>query len=141
MPEARVCLVCRKPLKGRSDKKFCDDHCRNLYNNQLKSGKNLYIRYINKILKRNRRVLESLAPINKKPFKVSREKLLRLGFSFDYFTHMDSDEKGDIYKYCYDYGYLAIEDNQFQVVRRKEELKTPSPVQEDVMKEPLKEHR
>lgn len=85
--------------------------------------------------------MESLAPVNKKPFRVGREKLLRLGFSFDYFTHTDTDEKGDIYKYCYDYGYLAIEDNQFQVVRRKEELKTPSPVHEDVMKEPLKEHR
>lgn len=141
MPEARVCLVCRKPLKGRSDKKFCDDHCRNSYNNQLKSDKNLYIRYINKILKRNRRVLESLTPFNKKTFKVSRERLLRLGFSPEYFTHTETAENGITFTFCYEYGYIAVEDNQYMIIKRKEELKTPSSAQDDWMKESLKEHK
>ncbi len=30
------CLTCRKPIKGRSDKKFCDSACRNTFNNRIK---------------------------------------------------------------------------------------------------------
>jgi hypothetical protein len=41
------CLACDKPLKGRTDKKFCDDYCRNNYNNQLKAAKNNVVRNIN----------------------------------------------------------------------------------------------
>jgi len=29
----RKCLHCDHVLKGRTDKKFCDDYCRNTYNN------------------------------------------------------------------------------------------------------------
>ena len=29
----KKCLSCGKLLKGRVDKKFCDDYCRNNYNN------------------------------------------------------------------------------------------------------------
>jgi hypothetical protein len=31
--ETKTCLFCEKPVKGRSDKKFCDDYCRAAYNN------------------------------------------------------------------------------------------------------------
>ena len=27
----KLCLTCNKPVKGRTDKKFCDDYCRNNY--------------------------------------------------------------------------------------------------------------
>lgn len=37
--ETATCLNCDKTLKGRTDKKFCDDYCRNSYNNQLKPQK------------------------------------------------------------------------------------------------------
>ncbi|MBL7762218.1 MAG: DUF2116 family Zn-ribbon domain-containing protein, partial [Chitinophagaceae bacterium] len=57
-----ACLNCGKPLKGRSDKKFCDDSCRNNYNNQLKSIVNNQMRNINNVLGKNRRILESLLP-------------------------------------------------------------------------------
>ena len=60
--ESRKCLVCGKPLKGRSDKKFCDDYCRSSYNNDLKSAANNYIRNVNNALGKNRRILESLLP-------------------------------------------------------------------------------
>ena len=140
MPEARVCLVCRRPLKGRADKKFCDDHCRNAFNNQLKTGKNLYVRYINKVLKRNRRVLEALCPPNKKQFKVSKERLMRLGFSLEFFTHSETDENGEISRYCYEFGYVPVEDDQFLVTKRREELRTPASARDDWMQEQLKDH-
>ena len=56
------CLTCDKPLKGRSDKKFCDDYCRNNYNNQLKSITTNQMRNVNNALGKNRRILEELIP-------------------------------------------------------------------------------
>ena len=56
----RLCLECGKSLKGRCDKKFCDDYCRNAYNNKAKIEENSFVRNINRTLQRNRRVLEEL---------------------------------------------------------------------------------
>ena len=45
--ENRKCLECEETVKGRVDKKFCSDYCRNSYNNRVnKDSKNL-IRNIN----------------------------------------------------------------------------------------------
>ena len=41
---SKTCVACGKAVKGRSDKKFCDDYCRNVYNNDLKSDSNNYVR-------------------------------------------------------------------------------------------------
>jgi len=32
----RHCRHCSKPVKGRTDKKFCSDGCRNAYNNAMR---------------------------------------------------------------------------------------------------------
>jgi len=58
----RLCLHCEKELIGRADKKFCDRQCRNDYNNTQNSASNNYIRKVNRIIKNNRNVLESLCP-------------------------------------------------------------------------------
>ena len=62
MPEERACLDCGAVLRGRSDKKFCDDQCRNNYNNQLNSESYNLVRNINNKLKRNRRVMGEFNP-------------------------------------------------------------------------------
>lgn len=116
-----VCLNCSKPLKGRSDKKFCDDSCRNNYNNQLKSIVNNQMRNINNVLGKNRRILESLVPETEEMIKANKEKLLRLGFQFKYVTHLYTTKTGKTYYYCYDYGYLPLENDWYLIVRRKEE--------------------
>jgi len=55
----RHCFECGEPLKGRIDKKFCDDACRNSYNNRVnKDTKNL-IRNTNNRLRKNYRILEA----------------------------------------------------------------------------------
>lgn len=116
-----VCLNCNKPLKGRSDKKFCDDSCRNNYNNQLKSIVNNQMRNVNNVLGKNRRILESLVPEKEEMGKANKEKLLRLGFQFKYVTHLYTTKTGKTYYYCYDYGYLPLENDWYLIVRRKEE--------------------
>ena len=48
--EKRRCLECNEEIIGRSDKKFCDDQCRNAYNNKKGSEKIMIVKKINKIL-------------------------------------------------------------------------------------------
>lgn len=116
-----ACLNCGKPLKGRSDKKFCDDSCRNNYNNQLKSIVNNQMRNVNNVLGKNRRILESLLPETEETGKANKEKLLRLGFQFKYITHLYTTKTGKTYYYCYDYGYLPLENDWYLIVRKRED--------------------
>ena len=119
--ETKTCLFCEKPVKGRSDKKFCDDYCRAAYNNDLKSAANNNIRNVNNALGKNRRILESLLTEGEQMAKANRDKLLQLGFQFKYITHIYTNQKGNIYHFCYEYGYLPLENNWFLIVKRKEE--------------------
>jgi hypothetical protein len=119
--ETRSCLFCKKPVKGRSDKKFCDDYCRAAYNNELKSAANNYIRNVNNALGKNRRILESLLPDGEATAKANRDKLIEKGFQFKYHTHQYSAKNGNTYSYCYEYGYLPLENNWFLIVKRNEE--------------------
>lgn len=123
LPETIIknCQACNKLLKGRTDKKFCDDYCRNSYNNQLRAQSNNLVRNINNALRRNRRILEEFLKENEQMAKTSREKLLQCGFQFKYSTHTYTNQKGNMYFFCYEFGYLPLENNSFLIVRRKEE--------------------
>lgn len=105
----RTCPECGDKIIGRIDKKFCSDQCRNTFNNKLNSDSNNTVRNINNILRKNRRVLEEL---NKQDGKtmVTREMLLTNGFNFTYFTHTYTTQKGYTYFFCYEQGYLFLED-------------------------------
>ncbi len=118
--DSKNCLSCQKPLKGRSDKKFCDDYCRNNFNNTLKSGNSNLIRNINNALAKNRRILENTFPEGEELTKVHRDKLLQAGFQFKYITHTYTNKKGNTYHFIYDYGYLPLEADWFLIVRRSE---------------------
>ncbi len=115
------CLTCGNAVKGRADKKFCNDYCRNEYNNSLKSTATNLVRNINNALSKNRRILESLIPAGQETAKINAEKLLAKGFQFKYGTHSYTNKKGDVYFFCYDMGYLPTGDDWFLVVKRKEE--------------------
>jgi len=115
----KLCLTCNKPIKGRTDKKYCDDYCRNSYNNQMQSTSNSYMRHINRLLHKNRRILADFVPEKSSQAKTSYEELLERGFLFKYCTHQVANKKGNSYHYCYDYGYLAISELNYLVVRRK----------------------
>ncbi len=119
--EAKLCMFCEKPLRGRSDKKFCDDYCRAAYNNELKSPANNYIRNVNNALGKNRRILESLLPERDATAKASRDKLIEKGFQFKYHTHLYHTKTEKTYFYCYEYGYLPLENNWYLIVKREEE--------------------
>jgi len=109
------CLDCGEELMGRADKKFCNDLCRNNYNNKLNKDTSNLVRNINAILRKNRRILEDLTPNGKA--KVQREKLILKGFNFNFHTSIYTTKAGATYYFCYEYGYLQLEDDYLALVK------------------------
>ena len=116
--EEKNCPECGKPIFGRIDKKFCSDACRNAHNNRSNSDATNYVRNVNNILRKNRRVLAEMNPEGKT--KSHREKLLASGFNFDFYTNTYITKDGKEYRYCYDQGYLTLDNGFVLLVERKE---------------------
>ena len=115
----KVCLSCSKKINGRADKKYCDDFCRNSYNNHLKGQINNVIRNVNNALLKNRRILESLLPPNEEMKMVGQDRLIRRGFRLKHHTHLFKNHKGQTYFFCYDYGYLITDKEGVLIVKSK----------------------
>ena len=114
----KKCPECGEEILGRADKKFCSDQCRNTFNNRQKQDANNYIRNVNNILRKNRRILADLNPNGKS--KASRNKLVEKGFNFDYYTNSYTTKTGKTYYYCYEFGYLSIEDDYYFLVMKQD---------------------
>lgn len=119
-----TCRQCGKAVKGRTDKRFCDDYCRSAYNNQLKAQLSKTVKTVNATLLKNRKILERLLPATEQMIKTTRERLLKQGFSFTYHTHVLTTRTGKNYVYCYEYGYLPLDKDWLLLVRKKEETVT-----------------
>lgn len=117
----RSCLNCGEKLNGRADKKYCDDYCRNAYNNKLNSSSNNLIRNINNALMKNRRILASIITDKEETAKAHEDKMIQNGFQFKYHTHQYQNKKGQIYYFCYEYGYIELENKWYLIVKRNSE--------------------
>jgi predicted nucleic acid-binding Zn ribbon protein len=113
----KYCICCEKQVRGRTDKKFCCDACRNNYNNRLKAETTNLVRNINHALTKNRRILEGFLR-DDKATKVSASNLLHNGFQFKYFTHQYINKKGNTYCFCYDFGYLPVDNNCYLLIKK-----------------------
>jgi len=114
----RYCLECGTKLHGRIDQKFCSDQCRNTYNNRMNKDETAVMKNINNRLRKNRRILKELNPNGKA--KVEKQTMLAKGFSFKYFTNVYKTKEGKIYYFCYEYGYLPLDNDFFALVINKE---------------------
>ena len=112
------CLECSGRLVGRSDKKFCSDYCRNSYNNKLNKDSTNLVRNINNRLRKNYRILQNI-PLKQGKTKTTKSKLMDKGFDFDFFTNLYTTQKGTIYYFIYDLGYLPLEKDFFMIVKRE----------------------
>ncbi len=93
----RHCQNCDKVLdkRMRRDAKFCNTYCRTEYNNKRRYGLHPDVVKVDKILHRNFEILET-ALKDKDYVYVKKEKMLRQGFNFDYYTQAKNE-----YRYCY----------------------------------------
>jgi hypothetical protein len=113
----KACLNCSKLLKGRADKKFCDEACRNQYNNTLNSDTNAEMRTIQNILRKNRRILQDVLGENDK-LKTSLKKLTDKGFLLDYMTYLYNTKTGSQYRYSFEYGIMLLDEGMVLIVKK-----------------------
>lgn len=107
MTEDKKCPVCGSPVRGRTDKVFCSTKCKsiNQYENRQEDEK-FYLR-VDRQLKINRKLLKKY---NRSGFTTIRKsELTAEGFDPKFFTHYWKNKKGDVYLFCYDYGFLYLE--------------------------------
>lgn len=115
--ETRFCPNCSRPVSGRIDKKFCSDECRTMFNNRVYRKRYAGLKHINRILRHNRAVIESL--YDEGIHKTSPARLLKLGFDFSYMTSMNEcPESESGYKIgCYEYTYFIASDGSVNIDR------------------------
>lgn len=108
--DLRKCLSCGLEMQGRRDKKFCDAHCKSAYQyKNFQQGKSGMYSRIDRQLKTNRKILKSFNKAGKAT--VRAQTLLELGFDPNFFTHYWKNQKGDVYLFIYEYGFLAKIEN------------------------------
>ena len=118
--QEKVCLECGDKMKGRADKKFCSDQCRVSFNNRLNRDETKYVNNVSNLLRKNRRILMDLNTTGKT--RVSRDMLTKNGFNFNYFTSQYKTKENATYFYCFEQGYLPMENNWFLLVVKKETI-------------------
>lgn len=118
------CLLCNAPLVGRNDKRFCDDACRSGYHNREGREQNGFILHINKILKRNRKILIDF--YNRNLQVIDMQKLQENGFLFGFFTSIDVLNGKERICYCYDYGYKVMSKKYVQIIKQNNTIFTPN---------------
>lgn len=117
----RTCKFCGDPVRGRVDKKFCDDYCRNNFNNRryqmAEYGEE--VRRTNRILLRNRQIIDELFPETIQETVVSADYLTEKGFNFRYFTQVRTVSTGELHYQCYDVVIQPAADGNNWILRRK----------------------
>lgn len=103
--ENKCCMQCGSPIKGRRDKKFCDDHCRNNYYNLLHMNRTNMMRQVHQVLRKNRRILEQMLNDCKADEPIPLAPLLEQGFLPGYHTKVHIDSRGITLFFCYEYGF------------------------------------
>jgi hypothetical protein len=109
------CVECRDLLVGRSDKRFCDDHCRVRFHRRLQDQSlplGGALRRIDLVLQRNRKLLTECRA--KTDLEGQDEALFRWlrkrGFDFNFHTHLHKTGRGELAVMCYDVGYTVEDD-------------------------------
>jgi hypothetical protein len=112
-PTTMSCHQCGHSLRGRIDKKFCNDHCRNAFHFDNNRGRDAIVRQVHTVLLRNRRILRNFFT---RSCKVTRDELLLEGVHFAYHTHRQQKTSGVTEYYCYDFGWRELRQNQVLLV-------------------------
>lgn len=103
------CPYCHEIIHGRSDKKFCSPYCKSAYHYQANKTKpESLFSSIDQQLKTNRRLLKAYNKAGKATIR--KEKLLSEGFNPKYFTHYWKAHNGNLYLFCYEFGFMEIKE-------------------------------
>lgn len=110
MDNISTCKNCDSPLTGRKGKVFCDAYCKsNFHYQNNKDNESSMFKTIDLQLKKNRKLLRDFNKAGKST--VRKEKLIEAGFNPKYFTHYWKNSKGDVYLFCYEFGFNKRTEN------------------------------
>ena len=105
-----TCLYCEKELFGRSDKKYCNDYCKSAFNYEKNKNKPLTrFKVVDNQLKKNYRLLKKYNKAGKSTIR--KGILIKEGFNPRIFTNYWKNKSGDVYLFCYDFGFLERKEN------------------------------
>ena len=116
----RKCFDCGDPIRGRADKKFCSDQCRNNFNNKLNRDSNNFVRNVHGLLRKNRRILADLYDEGKTT--IHKDALYALGYNFNFFTHIIESPGAGKFHYCFEYGFREKEDDFIELKQNSQYL-------------------
>ncbi len=115
MIEKKTCLFCGAALHGRSDKRYCDDLCRNNYHHKNKKDVFSLVKNVNSLLLRNREILRELSRNNRT--LVDKCELLNRGFDFELITSVRKTKRNEEYRIVYDYAYKFVDENEVLLIK------------------------
>ncbi len=104
MHTTRHCHYCQQILQGRSDKKFCDVHCRSAfqYEKSKSEAANFYDK-VDRVLKKNRKILKTFNKAG--TVTISAQLLSDQGFNPLFYTHCCQDANQKTFYFVYDQGF------------------------------------
>lgn len=117
MTTKKKCLLCKKIVKGRSDKKFCSVACKSNYHSKLRSVNETVTAKIDKILHRNRAILLEILGKSGRTKKVLKLELDKKNFNYSYITGMHINKETKQVFHIYDFSYLLFSDQEVLIYR------------------------
>ena len=109
MSEKNSCSNCGVELTGRKGKKYCDNYCKSdFYYKKHKSEPDTLFKRVEKQIKLNRKFLAHFNTAGKS--NIRKTKLIDEGFNPHFFTHYWKNKKGDVYFFCFDFGFLEVKE-------------------------------
>jgi hypothetical protein len=118
----KQCCVCDKKLFGRSDKVFCDIHCKNKYHQSVRKQTKTAAANTVKILKKNYVILCELLGDNCNRFKIKKMKLQEKGFNFEVISGMNQNKFG-IKMEIFEFSWYFAPSNNIIVLQEREQSK------------------
>jgi hypothetical protein len=115
------CQYCDEPIKGRSDKRFCNSSCRAAFHNDQNENNRKVIKAVNKVLLKNYRILTARWENDEK--EISQHVMIEFGFNFNYFTSIQKLNNGATYFFCYDLGFSKIDEAGIRIIKKEKVAK------------------
>ena len=81
----------------------------------------MLIRKINQVLLQNRRIIENSDAGRRRDGPCWPRPIVTGRFRFSHLTHERKNNSGATYRYCYDYGYLSLDDQWVVLVKKREQ--------------------
>ena len=104
----KKCLVCQKEIEGRKDKVYCSLSCKSANQYEQRQEDEAHFYKVDRQLKKNRTILKRYNKVGKTTLR--KEVLLAEGFAPSFFTNYWKNKQGQVYLFCYEYGYLSLKE-------------------------------